>query len=140
MIAQFILTAMLAGIVLYAWAQYRQSPVVGLLASGAAAVGIYFVWMPSHASELAAIVGIGRGADLVLYVWVVISLLILLNLHLKLTSQLDLITALARKIAIDEVSGIKLLNNNVHSLSGQVEKKVYGRLGDKSGRETKRRA
>jgi hypothetical protein len=45
-------------------------------------------------------VGIGRGVDLILYTWVVISLIMLLNLHLKLRSQLELITLLARKIAI----------------------------------------
>ena len=45
--------------------------------------------------------GIGRGSDLILYTWVVISLLIMLNLHLKLRLQLDMITRLARAVAID---------------------------------------
>ena len=40
------------------------------------------------------------GVDLIIYVWVVISLLIVLNLHLKLRAQMELITALAREIAI----------------------------------------
>ena len=53
--------------------------------------------MPRSLAELA---GIGRGVDLILYVWVVISLLIVLNLHLKLRAQMELITALAREIAI----------------------------------------
>jgi hypothetical protein len=35
-----------------------------------------------------------------LYIWVVISLLVLLNLHLKLRGQIELITALARHVAI----------------------------------------
>ncbi len=113
MIAQLILTAMLAGIVLYAWAQYRQSPVVGSLASGAALVGIYFVWIPSQASELAALAGIGRGVDLVLYLWVVISLLVILNLHLKLTSQLELITVLARQFAIEQALPIESPDHRV---------------------------
>ena len=34
------------------------------------------------------------------YVWVCISLVVLLNLHLKLRTQTELITTLARKIAI----------------------------------------
>ena len=33
--------------------------------------------------------------------WVVISLLIMLNLHIKLRLQLDMITRLARAVAID---------------------------------------
>ena len=55
---------------------------------------------PSHATRLAALVGIGRGVDLIIYIWVVISLLMLLNLHLKLRAQMELITVLAREIAM----------------------------------------
>ena len=55
---------------------------------------------PTHASRLAALVGIGRGVDLILYLWVVISLIVLLNLHLKLRAQMEVITVLAREIAI----------------------------------------
>jgi hypothetical protein len=49
---------------------------------------------------LAELAGIGRGVDLIIYTWVVISLLVVLNLHLKLRAQMELITALAREIAI----------------------------------------
>jgi small membrane protein len=107
MIAQLLLTAMLGTVVLYAMRTYRQAPIVGLLTIMAASWGLYFVWFPSHASRLAAIVGIGRGVDLVLYTWVVISLIMLLNLHLKLRAQMELITALARKIAIGEAPSPK---------------------------------
>ena len=104
MIAQLLLTAMLCGVVLYASKTYRQAPLIGLLAVAAALSGLYFVWLPSHATWLAELAGIGRGVDLILYVWVVISLIMLLNLHLKLRSQLELITLLARKIAIAEAA------------------------------------
>jgi len=70
----------------------------------AACWGLYFVWIPAHASRLAELVGIGRGVDLILYTWVMISLIMLLNLHLKLRSQLELITLLARKIAIADAN------------------------------------
>jgi len=65
-----------------------------------AGAGIYFVWVPEHSTQLAELVGIGRGVDLILYIWVCISLIVLLNLHLKLLTQTELITTLARKIAI----------------------------------------
>ena len=61
---------------------------------------LYFVWFPAHSTWLAELVGIGRGVDLILYTWVCISLLVLLNLHLKLRTQMELITTLARKAAI----------------------------------------
>jgi small membrane protein len=100
MIAQFIFSIVLASVFLYAWTEYRRSPVVALLASVAATAGLYFVWFPSHSTRLAEFVGVGRGVDLILYTWVCISLIVLLNLHLKLRNQLELITVLARTIAL----------------------------------------
>jgi hypothetical protein len=100
MIAQLFLSFLLAGILLYAWTEYRRSPAIGSSAMFAACGGLYFVWFPAHATILAEAVGIGRGVDLIIYVWVVISLLIALNLHLKLRSQMELITGLAREIAM----------------------------------------
>ena len=100
MIAQFILTAFLTGILLYALSEYRRSPVVGLIAVFAAVIGLYFVWVPSHATLLAEFAGIGRGVDLIIYMWIVISLLLLFNLHLKLRALMELITVLARELAI----------------------------------------
>ena len=100
MIAQSFLSLLLAAILLYAWTEYRRSPVIALSAVLAACGGLYFVWFPTHATVLAEAVGIGRGVDLILYVWVVISLLVVFNLHLKLRSQMELITGLAREIAI----------------------------------------
>jgi hypothetical protein len=100
MIAQLILSALLGGVLLYAWTEYKRAPVIGLVSMLAALTGLYFVWIPAHASRLAALVGVGRGVDLILYIWVVISLIVLLNLHLKLRAQMELITALARELAI----------------------------------------
>lgn len=104
MIAQLLLTALLTLVLVYAWSAHRTVPIIGLLASGAALAGLYFVWVQEHATALAALVGIGRGSDLIVYIWVVISLLIMLNLHLKLRLQLDMITRLARAVAIDRAS------------------------------------
>jgi small membrane protein len=100
MIAQLVLTALLLGVLLYAWTEYRRSPAVAGVAVLVAFGGLYFVWFPDHATALAELVGIGRGVDLILYIWVVISLLVMLNLHLKLRAQMELITELAREIAI----------------------------------------
>jgi hypothetical protein len=100
MIAQIILTALLGGILFYAWTERRRSPAVGLTATVVASGGLYFVWLPTHATALAELAGIGRGVDLILYVWVVISLLVALNLHLKLRAQMELITTLAREITL----------------------------------------
>jgi hypothetical protein len=100
MIAKVVLSLLLGIVLLYAWAQYRRSPIVTVLSCAVSLIGFYFVWIPSHATRVAELVGIGRGADLVLYVWVCISLVVLLNLHLKLRTQHELITQLARSIAL----------------------------------------
>jgi small membrane protein len=120
MIAQLALTLLLAGIVLYAWSEYRRSPVVGLLSMISAFAGLYFVWMPAHATLLAERFGVGRGVDLIIYTWVAISLLVLLNLHLKLRAQMDLITVLARHLAI--ASAIRPLDVAADAPSLQPEK------------------
>lgn len=100
MIAQFIFTALLAVVLLYAWTQYRNAPAIGLVAVAIALGGLYFVWLPEHATRIAGWAGIGRGVDLILYGWVAFSLIALLNLHLKLRAQTELITGLARAIAL----------------------------------------
>lgn len=105
MIAQLGLTILLGGVVFYAWLERRRSPVVALLALAVAGTGLYFVWMPWHATRIAELAGIGRGVDLILYVWVGISLILLLNLHLKLRVQLELMTELARALTFVEVEG-----------------------------------
>jgi hypothetical protein len=107
MIAQLFFTALLAGILLYAVASYRKAPVIGLLSIAAGLAGLYFVWVPRHASMLATFAGIGRGADLIVYTWVVISLLMLVNLHLRLRQQTEMITELARAnaLAMAKVTG-----------------------------------
>jgi small membrane protein len=104
MITQAILSLLLAGIVIYAWAERRRSSLVGLLSMFAALAGMYLVWIPAHATALAETAGVGRGVDLILYIWVVISLLLFLNLHLKLRAQMDLITTLARAVTIANAS------------------------------------
>ncbi len=106
MIAQLFLTALLFAILLYAWRSYRLAPTVGLLGVAAAAAGLYFVWVPAHATALAEFAGVGRGVDLIIYVWVAISLIMLLNLHLKLRAQMEVITALARTIALANAARI----------------------------------
>ena len=103
MIAQVLLSLLLCGVLVYAWVEARRSPIVAILSLVAALAGLYFVWFPTHSTRVAEFVGVGRGVDLILYVWVCISLIVLLNLHLKLRTQHELITALARHLALASV-------------------------------------
>lgn len=105
MIAQVIFTIVLVVVLLTAFAQLRQIPIVGGVVICASLFGAYIIWMPDDATYLANLVGIGRGADLVFYVWVLISSAILILLYLNSREQLHLITALARKMALADAEG-----------------------------------
>lgn len=102
MIGQLFLSIILAAAIVYAWAAFRKAPAIALMVGAAALAGFYFVWLPDHATWLARKAGIGRGVDLILYVWVVFSLLAILNLHLGLRAQTELITKVARRLALAE--------------------------------------
>ena len=100
MVASILLSMLLLGTLVYAWSEQRRAPLVATSTIGVVICGLYLVWFPSHANMLAELAGVGRGADLILYLWVLISLLIVFNLHLKLRAHLELITDLAREIAL----------------------------------------
>lgn len=107
MIAQIFLASGLFFVCLYAFTQRSKSKFVSYVVIFCSICGFYFLAFPEHTSLVANFVGVGRGVDLIFYVWIVISLVILLNLHFKLRSHMELITSLARKIAILEAE-IKL--------------------------------
>ena len=99
---QILLTACFAAVALYALAQHSR---IRLIARGLillSVTAIFFVWNPGLTTAIAALLGIGRGADLVMYFLFVLLVFQLLVLHLKLQSQLALITRLARRLAMDD--------------------------------------
>lgn len=100
MIAQFVFSALLLTALLYAWVAHRQSRAVGLMVALIASVGLYFVWFPTHSTIIAEWIGIGRGLDLIIGTWVVFSLIVFFNLHLKIRYQTELLTKLTRAIAL----------------------------------------
>jgi len=126
MIAQLFLSVLLGLTGLYAWVAARRSPQISALVAAAAAAGLYFVWLPAHATWIAEAVGIGRGVDLILYVWVVISLLAILNLHLTLRAQLELITVLNRRLAIAEAERSMLVSGQANIGGGDVGPVNFG--------------
>lgn len=84
-------------------------------------VGIALVWHPESANAIAGMVGIGRGADLLLYCWVIISLLLVFVLNARIHFLHRELTDLARAVALKEAentSSAKALSeeeSNTHS-------------------------
>lgn len=97
---QWLLSAAIVAVALMAVREWRVSRLVGLALLAVCVVGATFVWMPVLADRVANALGVGRGADLVLYMYCAISFLLILNLSLKLRTQHETITSLARHIAI----------------------------------------
>ncbi|HEX5182703.1 MAG TPA: DUF2304 domain-containing protein [Allosphingosinicella sp.] len=92
----------LAFFALYGWRQRRISPAIGFAMPLISLLGIALVLWPSWAQRAADLLGIGRGADLILYIWTVASLLLLANLHFRMRAQSAVITTLTRELAIIE--------------------------------------
>jgi hypothetical protein len=102
MIAQSLLTIALVGSLLYIFGQKRLLSTIRLSLYVVICVGLFFVWTPDQSTEIANHLGVGRGVDLIYYFWIVLSLAVFINVHLKLRENLTLVTQLARQIAIGE--------------------------------------
>lgn len=100
MIIKLLLSTALLAVAVYAVAQQRTTGffhgILGLLAL----LGGYFVWFPEHTTVIANALGVGRGADLILYCWIIISLFLVVSLYLRMQRQLELITELARHVSL----------------------------------------
>jgi hypothetical protein len=100
MIAQYSLTVGLAAIAALAFMQIKKATLICTSILVAALFGIYLVWVPEQATIIAQHVGIGRGTDLVLYIWILISFFSLVVVYLKMNNQFEAITSLARELAL----------------------------------------
>ena len=100
MIIQFILSFIFLILVVYGLNQKNKARSVGGIIYASAILGCFFVWFPEYSGIAANFVGVGRGADLVLYLFVVTTLVVGFSLYLKLNSCLLLITEVARHVAL----------------------------------------
>lgn len=100
MIAQFLLTAILSLLLLFGLTQKGISPIIGRFVILFCITAGYFTWMPSHSTIIASSLGIGRGVDLAFYFMAIFCVISFVNIHIKIRLQNELITELARKIAL----------------------------------------
>lgn len=105
MMIQVFLSVMLAGIALLVGFQGTTSRLLKAVILGVIAFGAFLLWTPETTDRFAEAFGVGRGADLLLYVWVVITLALIVFLYLKLTTLSRRITQLTRAIALAHPRG-----------------------------------
>lgn len=102
MIAQVLLSAGLSACLFYVFSLGRSLAIVRWGLFAVILVGYIFIWIPSLTTQIAELVGIGRGADLILYVWIIVNLFLILRLHIKLREQGEALTKLTRQIALND--------------------------------------
>jgi len=100
MTIQVFLTALLLGVAALVAVQRTTSRFVQFAVLATIAAGGYFVWAPEQANVLAQAVGVGRGADLLFYLWVVITLALVLFMYMKIQRLSRRVTRLTRAIAL----------------------------------------
>src|SRR5689334_22048695 len=100
MIVQAILLFGLLLCIAYAFLQRKKSALVSRSMYAVSALGIFFVLFPETSTRIANDVGVGRGADLVVYCWIVISLLVSVNLQFKILSLQENVTQITRALAL----------------------------------------
>jgi len=102
MVIKLLLTLGLMFALLYANLQQSSTRLLKLAMSLLVLFGTYLVWFPDRTVTVAHWVGVGRGTDLILYLWIIISIIFILILHLRVNRLNGVITDLVRHIAISE--------------------------------------
>jgi len=100
MIIQAVLFLGLTLCFAYAFLQRKKSSLISMSLCIISTLGIYFVIFPDSTTTIANFVGVDRGTDLILYCWVVISLLVSVNLQFNILSLRQNITQLTRELAL----------------------------------------
>ena len=106
MIGQVVLTVPMVAMLVYGWLEFKRVWVVGIGVSVLSLAAIYFVWFPIGAAAVAETLQLGTRDDLVLYCWIGLSSLVLLNLHLKSRQQMQVVVGLIRQSAIASRSSV----------------------------------
>lgn len=100
MMIQLILTTLLVLVALFVGLQQTTSRFVKFAVFAVIALGTYFVWVPEETNRIAVLLGVGRGADLRAYLWIVITLALIVFLYLKILRLSRKVTQLTRAIAL----------------------------------------
>jgi len=106
MVIQFLLLAILIAALLLTWRRTKQNALsrrAAILWSLLWIAGGIVVMLPDVANLFANLVGVGRGADAILYVSVLLIVYLLFRVFLRLDRMERDLTKLVRRIALDEM-------------------------------------
>jgi hypothetical protein len=105
MMIQFFLSVLLAVTAVLVGIQRTTSRLLRAIVLLVITFGAFLVWFPGVTDRFAELFGVGRGADLVLYLWVVITLALIVFLYLKVAALSRRLTRLTRAVALGDPRG-----------------------------------
>ena len=100
MIVKLLISLILLGIGLFALLHRHVNIFMRSILCSIIALGITVTWLPDSATSVANVMGVGRGADLLFYMWILISMLVILMVYTKFIVMNRTLTKLARHIAL----------------------------------------
>jgi hypothetical protein len=106
MLFQFVLSVAIIASMWLVSRRHRQQAVSGIVAllwSVGAIGALVITWYPDTASFLANIVGVGRGADLIVYLAVVLLFVLVFQLHVSHVRLERQLTKLVREHSLSEL-------------------------------------
>jgi hypothetical protein len=101
---RLLLSTILFSCAILAFVHRNRARGATLVITVGAIIGIIFVWNQEVTNTLARQVGIGRGADLILYLFVSISFGVSTILYLRVVELQEHVTILTREIALINAS------------------------------------
>ncbi len=102
MVIKVLLICALVVTIVYAVRHRRHTPLVSMAALVFGLLGIFCVAMPDITTTVANWFGVGRGTDLLLYCFIITSVLVVLNLHLRVLRLQEMLTDMAREFALSK--------------------------------------
>lgn len=99
---QILLIGGVLAIFVYYISRFRSAFVDLLLLSVFAALAVFFILFPDYTNVIAKKLGVGRGADLLFYLCILLFLFILIKLFARIRRLEKKLTELVRKQAKDE--------------------------------------
>jgi small membrane protein len=103
MIVQFFLLVSFSMLIIYSLKLIFNGHITGIIIGIFATIASVIVIVPEIAGQLANLFGVGRGADLLLYLSFAIGMIMFLHVISKIHTQDKKITELVRFIAITQV-------------------------------------
>jgi len=100
---QLILIVGLLAILLSYFRWFRSAVMDKLLVAVILAIGIFMVVFPDLTNKLAVALGVGRGADLVFYIFIVAFCYLILMLYAKVRKLEQQLAEIARRQALHDV-------------------------------------